>query len=83
MPNIKTYCRIKPSEESYDEFESTKTTLHLRVPEVLKDFSSNQKGSRSYISHEFNFNHIFLQQATQQDIFDVVALEIVNGKLII
>lgn len=80
MPNIKTYCRIKPTAETYEEHESTKTTLYLRVPEVLKDFASNQKGSRSFVSHEFNFDHIFLQEATQQDVFEVVAEKIVHGK---
>lgn len=80
MPNIKTFCRIKPTAETYEEYESTKTTLYLRVPEVLKDFASNQKGSRSFVSHEFNFDHIFLQEATQQDVFEVVAEKIVHGK---
>lgn len=79
MPNIKTFCRIKPTEEAYNESETTKTTLFLRVPEVLKDFGANQKGSRSFINHEFNFDHIFQQNASQQDIFDVAALDIVNG----
>lgn len=80
MPNIRTFCRIRPTNETYDEYETTKTTLHLRVPEVLKDFTSNQKGSRSCVSHEFNFDHIFQQEATQQDVFNVVAQEIVTGK---
>ncbi|XP_052233464.1 kinesin-like protein KIF3A isoform X2 [Dreissena polymorpha] len=81
MPNIKTFCRIKPTEEAYNEMETTKTTLYLRVSEVLKDFGANQKGSRSFINHEFNFDHIFQQNASQQDIFDVAALDIVNGFL--
>lgn len=79
MPNIKTYCRIKPTEEIYD-FENTKKTLYLRVPEVLKDFSSNNKSSRSFVSHEFNFDHIFMADATQENVFNVAALEIVNGR---
>jgi len=81
MPNIKTYCRIKPTKEAYEEIEASKTRLYLKVPEILKDFQSNQKGSRSFISHEFNYNHIFLQETTQQEVFDVVAQEIITGNI--
>ncbi|KAL4224986.1 hypothetical protein ACF0H5_015681 [Mactra antiquata] len=81
MPNIKTFCRIKPTTESYDDFEASSKTIFLRVPEVLKDFNANNKGSRPFISHEFNFNHIFMQDATQENVFNVAALDIVNGFL--
>ena len=80
MPNIKTFCRIKPTEETYEEHEASRKTLYLRVPEVLKDFNSNSKGSRTCVNHEFNFDHIFMQDATQQNVFDVAALDIVTGK---
>ncbi|WAR02936.1 KIF6-like protein [Mya arenaria] len=81
MPNIKTFCRIKPTSLTYPEHETSNSTLYLRVPELLKDFNSNSKGSRSTINHEFNFDHIFMQDASQQDVFDVAALEIVKGFL--
>ncbi|XP_053385145.1 uncharacterized protein LOC128550327 isoform X2 [Mercenaria mercenaria] len=81
MPNIKTFCRIKPTQETYEEFEASKKTIYLRVPEVLKDFNSNSKGSRACVNHEFNFDHIFMQDASQQDVFDVAALEIVQAFL--
>ena len=81
MPNIKTFCRIKPTSETYEDHEATQDTLRLRVPEILKDFTDVYKGSRSYISHEFNFDHVFQQSTSQGEIFDVAALEIVNGEL--
>ena len=80
MPNIKTFCRIRPTKTEYENHEVANNKLLLTVPEVIKDFGSTaQKGSRSMINHEFNFDHIFLRDATQQDVFDIVALDIVNG----
>ena len=80
MPHVKTFCRIKPTKQTYEEQETTDNTLYLRVPEVIKDFSSTNKSSRSYINHEFNFDYIFKQDATQEDVFNVTALDIVTGK---
>ena len=80
MPQIKTYCRIKPTESTYEDHELSDDLLFLRVPEVLKDFSSTRTGSRSTINHEFHFDYIFKQTCTQEEIFDKTAVEIVKGK---
>ena len=79
MPQIKTYCRIKPTSSTFEDHDLTDNKLFLRVPEVLKDFSSVRQGSRHTINHEFNFDYIFKQEASQEEVFDVTALEIVKG----
>ncbi|XP_033751791.1 LOW QUALITY PROTEIN: kinesin heavy chain-like [Pecten maximus] len=81
MPQIKTFCRIKPTPDYYPEFEVSQETLYLRVPEVLRDFSSVGKSRGAVISHEFKFNYIFNNTATQDEVFDVAAKEIVEGFL--
>ncbi|XP_060082119.1 kinesin heavy chain-like [Ylistrum balloti] len=81
MPQIKTFCRIKPTPDYYPEFEVSQETLYLRVPEVLRDFSSSGKSRGAVISHEFKFNYIFNNTATQDEVFDVAAKEIVEGFL--
>lgn len=79
MPQIKTYCRIKPTETTFEDHELLDNRLFLRVPEVLKDFTSVRQSSRATINHEFNFDYIFKQDSTQEEVFDVSALEIVKG----
>ena len=81
MPQIKTFCRIKPTQEYYPEFEVSRDTLYLRVPEVLRDFESQPGRSRgAQIAHEFHFDYIFNNTATQEEVFDQAAKEIVEGK---
>ncbi|KAJ8298689.1 hypothetical protein KUTeg_022749 [Tegillarca granosa] len=81
MPQIKTFCRIKPTEEYYPEFELSTAVLHLRVPELLRDIGSPNKNQRNIVSHEFNFDYIFNSDTTQEQVFDVAAKEIVEGFL--
>ncbi|KAL5006448.1 hypothetical protein ScPMuIL_015254 [Solemya velum] len=80
MSKIKTYCRIKPSPHLYEEYETSGDTLQLRVPESLKDCLSLCQG-QARVSYGFHFDHIFKPQASQSDVFDVVAKEIIEGFL--
>lgn len=80
MPQIKTFCRIKPTEEYYPEFELSTAVLHLRVPELLRDIGSQNRNQRNIVSHEFNFDYIFNSDASQEQVFDVAAKEIVEGE---
>ena len=41
MAHVKTYLRIKPSARPYDDYESTLSTVYLRIPEAYKTDSSN------------------------------------------
>ena len=79
MPQIKTFCRVKPTKSTYEDHELTDGRLFLRVPEVLKDFTSARASSRTTINHDFKFDYIFKQETTQEEIFNVAAQEIVEG----
>ena len=79
MPQIKTFCRVKPTEAIYEDHELTEDKIFLRVPEVLKDFNAARASSRSTINHEFRFDYIFKQDTTQEEVFDIAAQEIVKG----
>lgn len=79
MPQIRTLCRIKPTAEYYPEFEASRNTLHLRVPEVLRENWTEGVRGKATVSHEFNFDYIFKNTATQEEVFEVAAKEIIQG----
>ncbi|XP_048779617.2 uncharacterized protein LOC125683007 isoform X2 [Ostrea edulis] len=81
MPQIRTLCRIRPSAEYYPEFEASRNTLFLRVPEVLKENWVEGVRGKANVSHEFHFDYIFKNTATQEEVFDVAAKEIISGFL--
>lgn len=82
MPQIRTLCRIKPTAEYYPEFEASRNTLYLRVPEVLRENWENSVRGKANVSHEFNFDYIFKNTATQEEVFEVAAKEIIQGRTI-
>ncbi|XP_076114042.1 uncharacterized protein LOC143082305 isoform X1 [Mytilus galloprovincialis] len=81
MPQIRTFCRIKPTGDYYPEFEVSHDTLSLRVPELLRDYNNPKANNRTTVHHEFHFNYIFKNVATQEEVFDVAAKDIVAGFL--
>ncbi|XP_062607249.1 kinesin-like protein KIF6, partial [Saccostrea cucullata] len=81
MPQIRTLCRIRPSAEYYPEFEASRNTLYLRVPEVLRENWTEGVRGKANVSHEFHFDYIFKNTATQEEVFDVAAKEIISGFL--
>ena len=80
MPQIRTFCRIKPTAEYYPEFEVSHDTLSLRVPELLRDYNNSKANNRTTVHHEFHFNYIFKNIATQEEVFDMAAKDIVAGE---
>ena len=83
MAHIKTYLRIKPSASPYNDYESTSSTVYLRIPEAYQTGSSNAafKPKLGISNHEFHFNRVFNDTATQEEIYSVSAKSIVDGKL--
>ncbi len=80
MSHIRTFARIKPSKSLYEEYDITPTCLQVRTPEVLRDYGSPGK-IRATVKHEFYFSNLFDVGATQDDVFDGVARDLVDGKL--
>lgn len=82
MAHIKTFCRIKPSPRNYDDYDTTNTTLYVRVPEHFNPVSWGLRvqSKTSVVNHEFKFNGIFPERATQNEVFEAAAKNIVQGK---
>ncbi|XP_050411231.1 kinesin-like protein KIF6 [Patella vulgata] len=79
MAHIKTYARIKPSCHLFEGFEISPKWLSLHVPELSHDYGSSPGKVRASIGYDFQFHHVFDIDCTQDDIFDNVAKDIVEG----
>ena len=81
MSHIKTFARIKPAEELYENYEiKGKKTFSLRVPELLRDCGLLASKSRSStISYDFQFDRMFDPAGSQEEVYTVAAKEIVTG----
>ncbi|CAD8210979.1 unnamed protein product [Paramecium pentaurelia] len=62
--NIRVYCRIRPNSQEDMLLLNGECTLVLRVPERFLKSTNCQKES------SFNFEHIFNQEADQQEIYN-------------
>lgn len=78
MSSIKTYARIKPSLTQFEDVDVVDTDLFLRIPDTVQYYTSLGKG-RNKITHQFHFDHVFGEHANQEDVFNTVAVEIVDG----
>lgn len=81
MSHIKTFARIKPAEELYEDYEiKGKKTFSLRVPELLRDCGLvASKNRSSMISYDFHFDRMFNRGGSQEEVYTVAAKEIVTG----
>ena len=81
MSHIKTFARVKPAEELYDDYEiKGKKTFCLRVPELLRDCGFvGSKNRPSTISYDFAFNRTFDPTGSQEEVYNVAAKDIVTG----
>ena len=79
MAHIRTYARLKPSADPYDEYDITNNCLQIRVPEVYRDYGSSPGKLRSNICYEFRYDNVFNIQASQEDVFNAVAYDIIEG----
>lgn len=81
MSHIKTFARIKPGEDLYGDHEIRKRKIFtLRVPEVFRDYGGSPSRNRaSNITYDFTFDQIFDTSISQEDVYNIVAQEIVTG----
>ncbi|KAL8591508.1 hypothetical protein ACOMHN_000523 [Nucella lapillus] len=83
MSHIKTFARLKPTEELYDDFEiNGKKTFSLRVPELLRDYGT-QGTQNCYptISYDFQFDRVFDTSVSQEEVYTITSKDIVTGFL--
>ncbi|XP_055900649.1 uncharacterized protein LOC106053636 isoform X2 [Biomphalaria glabrata] len=82
MAQIKTYARLKPSKRPYPGYEIANNVLTVHIPDS-KDFliQGYQQPIRSNISYDIIFTDIFRPEATQEDVFEGVAKDIIQNFL--
>ncbi len=83
MSRIQIYARIRPTESRrrYNDLTATENRLHVKLGET-EDNGSRTKFSRTPATrHEFKFTRVFEEDATQEEIFDVVARKVVDSFL--
>ncbi|XP_071955175.1 uncharacterized protein [Antedon mediterranea] len=76
MAEIKTYCRVKPTNKisRFYNWENDKVMIGVRS-------SGASQGDGDLIMHDTQFSHVFGPTVTQSEIFDVVASNIIEGCL--
>ena len=83
MAQIKTFARLKPTKKPYNGYVISKNVLTMHIPDS-KDFVilGPQNNLRSNFSYDILFTNIFGCEATQEEVFDGVAKDIIQSKLL-
>lgn len=81
MSHIKTFARLKPADELYDDFDiKSRKVLSLRVPELVRDYGAvASKNRSSTISYDFQYDRVLDTKVNQDEVYNVAAKEIVSG----
>lgn len=82
MAQIKTYARLKPTKKAYNGYVISKNVLTMHIPDN-KDFVilGPQNNLRSNFSYDILFTNIFGCEASQEEVFDGVAKDIIQNFL--
>ena len=84
MAQIKTYARLKPSKKAYSGYEINNNVLTVHMPESKDFLTLDQEHTfHSNISYDIGFTRIFDPPATQENIFDGVAKDIIESEFLI
>ncbi|XP_013389271.1 kinesin-like protein KIF16B isoform X2 [Lingula anatina] len=80
MPTIKTFARIKPCKNAYDDFDVTKDRVYLRTAQN-RDYNTSPTKTRANtgtVNHEFKFDTVFSSSTVQEEVFETAAKDIVD-----
>ncbi|XP_078586159.1 uncharacterized protein LOC144868051 isoform X1 [Branchiostoma floridae x Branchiostoma japonicum] len=78
MANIRTFCRVRPTDHSSECVDSSSKTVAIQVPNTSMFADSGVRGG---LSHSFKFDQVFDGQVSQEEVFDCMARDIVEGFL--
>ncbi|XP_066275394.1 kinesin-like protein KIF3C [Branchiostoma lanceolatum] len=78
MANIRTFCRVRPTDRISECVESSSKTVDVQVPNTSMFADSGVRGG---LSHSFKFDQVFDGQVSQEEVFDSMARDIVEGFL--
>lgn len=83
MAKIRTFARIKPSEDLYDDFDTTRNKLYMRIPDSYsRDTTLYNRSRAPIVNHEFKYTQVFGVHSTQTEIYDIAAKNILDGKFL-
>ncbi|KAF6028211.1 hypothetical protein EB796_013480 [Bugula neritina] len=81
MASIKTYARVKPADDLYDDYETTRNRLYLRIPDSYgRDSTLYNRTRAPIVNHEFKYSQVFGTSATQEEVFNISTKNIIDGK---
>lgn len=81
MAKIRTFARIKPAEDLYDDFDTTRNRLYLRIPDSYgRDSTLYNRTRIPIVNHEFKYSQVFPAKSSQEEVYDVAAKSIIDGK---
>lgn len=80
MAKIRTYARIKPSQDQYDDFDCTRNRIYMRIPDSYSRDSTLYNRTRTpIVNHEFKYTQVFGVDADQEDVYNNSAKSIIDG----
>ncbi|XP_072028607.1 uncharacterized protein [Amphiura filiformis] len=79
MANIKAYARIRPTSKASEHYTWDKQKVCLSLPNQPSLVQHLRRDATTI--HDFEFTSVFGPTATQQQVFDVVASNIIKGFL--
>lgn len=85
MSKIQIYARIRPTDgrQRHEGLTTTNNRVLLKVGEEREENGSQSRFSRTPpTKYEFKFSHVFEEDATQDEVFDVVAKKVVESFLV-
>ena len=81
MAKIRTFARLKPAENLYDDYETTRNRLYLRIPDSYgRDSALYNRTRVPIVNHEFKYSQVFNTQSSQEEVFNVSAKNIIDGR---
>lgn len=78
MGHIKTFLRVKPSKNPCKYFVTTDQSIRVSLPESFFSNKFNKSQHQRIISHEFQYDGVFGSDALQDQIFEAVAMPVVE-----
>lgn len=80
MAKIRTFARIKPGENLYDDYETTRHRLYLRIPDSYgRDSTLYNRTRAPIVNHEFKYSQVFNTDVSQEEVFNISAKNIIDG----
>ena len=78
MSRIQIYARIRPAHQRCEGFQASTSSISLKTGYERDSLFSKSPAAK----HEFSFDHVFDESSSQEDVFQKVALPVVDQFLL-